>query len=157
MGLGSNLGNREEYLYNALRLMHYSRAINVVNTSAIYETEPVGVENHADYLNITAEIFTTLNPQQLLDTLQGIEDELGRDRQGELAPRTIDIDILLFGDNVVNSDALIIPHPRMTERKFVLRTLMDIDQQLRHPKTGRTIEEHFDGCSDVSEYRLFRD
>lgn len=156
IGLGSNLGNREEHIYNALRLMHYLPTINVVGTSPIYETEPIGVEDHPDYLNMTAEIVTTLQPEELLHALQSFEAELGRHSQGMLEPRTIDLDILIFGDQVVDTESLAIPHPRLTERKYVLRTLLDIDANLRHPSTGLTIQHHFDDCKDSAGYSLFR-
>ena len=153
--MGSNLGDREQNLYGALRLMHYYPDINVVGTSGIYETEPVGVEGHPDYLNMAAEILTTRNPMELLEALQSIEDKLGHER-GALKPRVIDLDILLFGDQIVDTDSLVIPHPRMTERKFVLQTLLDIDQNLRDPRTGDTIQQYFDMCSTESQYRLLR-
>jgi len=154
--MGSNLGDREQNLYGALRLMHYYSDINVVGTSGIYETEPVGVEGHPDYLNMTAEILTTRSPVELLETLQSIEDQLGHER-GALEPRVIDLDILLFGDQVVDTDTLVIPHPRMTDRKFVLQTLLDIDRNLRDPRTGVTIQRHFDMCRNHSRYRLVRE
>ncbi|KPL07622.1 hypothetical protein AMJ86_03765 [bacterium SM23_57] len=156
IGLGSNLGNREEHIYNALRLMHYLPTINVVGTSPIYETEPIGVEGHPDYLNMTAEIITTLQPEELLHALQSLEAELGRYSHGNLEPRTIDLDILIFGDQVVDADFLTIPHPRITERRYVLRTLLDIDANLHHPGTGLTIRHHFDTCKDTTRYTVFR-
>jgi 2-amino-4-hydroxy-6-hydroxymethyldihydropteridine diphosphokinase len=156
IGLGSNLGNREENIYNALRLMHYYPTINVIETSAIYETEPVGVNGHPDYLNMAVEILTSQNPEQLLKVLQSIEDNLGRRGRGEMTPRTIDLDILLFGNKIVKTESLIIPHPRLTERKFVLQMLLDIDPTLRHPTTGMLIKKHFDKCKDTTRCTLFR-
>jgi 2-amino-4-hydroxy-6-hydroxymethyldihydropteridine diphosphokinase len=157
IGLGSNLGNREENLYNGLRLMHYFPDINVVGTSAIYETEPVGVIGHPDYLNMTAEILTTRDPFQLLEALQSVEDELGRSDRGQLKPRVLDLDILLFGDQVIDTESLVIPHPRLTERKYALQTLLDIDKNIVNPRTGLTIQHHFDQCENRSKHQLFRE
>jgi 2-amino-4-hydroxy-6-hydroxymethyldihydropteridine diphosphokinase len=136
--------------------MHESPFINVVQTSELYETEPVGVEGHPNYLNIAVEIATTLEPLQLLEILQTIEDKLGRTERGTLKPRTIDLDILLFGEQIIQAEALVIPHPRMTERKFVLRTLMDIDPNLQNPATNLTIQQHFENCTDISKFTIYR-
>jgi 2-amino-4-hydroxy-6-hydroxymethyldihydropteridine diphosphokinase len=156
IGMGSNLGDRKQHIYNALQLMHASPFINVVQTSELYETEPVGVEGHPDYLNLTVEVATTLNPQDLLETLHAVEDKLGRTDRGALKPRTIDLEILLYGERIVNTESLVIPHPRMTERKFVLRTMLDIDRNLRHPMTGLTIQRLFDSCTDTSRCQLYK-
>jgi 2-amino-4-hydroxy-6-hydroxymethyldihydropteridine diphosphokinase len=136
--------------------MHESPFINVVQTSELYETEPVGVEGHPNYLNIAVEIATTLEPLQLLEILQTIEDKLGRTERGTLKPRTIDLDILLFGEQIIQAEALVIPHPKMTERKFVLRTLMDIDPNLQNPATNLTIQQHFENCTDISKFTIYR-
>ena len=157
IGLGSNLGNREENLYIGLRMIHYFADINVVGTSAIYETEPVGVAGHPDYLNMTTEILTTRDPFQLLEALQSVEDDLGRSDRGDLKPRIIDLDILLFGDQVVDTESLVIPHPRLIERKYILQTLLDIDKALVNPKTGLAIQQHFDRCDNKSKFKLFRE
>jgi len=156
IGVGSNLGDRKQNIYNALQLMHESPFINVVQTSELYETEPVGVKGHPDYLNLTLEIATTLEPLQLLETLQTIENKLGRTERGALKSRIIDLDILLFGEQIINTDSLVIPHPRITERKFVLRALLDIDPNLRHPATGLAIQQHFDDCKDTSKCEQYR-
>jgi 2-amino-4-hydroxy-6-hydroxymethyldihydropteridine diphosphokinase len=156
IGIGSNLGDREQNLYNALRLMHRSPKINLAGTSPIYETEPVGINDHPDYLNMTAEITTTLEPLELLNALQDIEDELGRKGRGTMSPRIIDLDILLYGDQVFSHESLVIPHPRLTDRKFALQTLMDLDPDLGHPATGLTIQRHFEECSDTSRVELYR-
>jgi 2-amino-4-hydroxy-6-hydroxymethyldihydropteridine diphosphokinase len=157
IGMGSNLGNREENLYSGLRLMHYFADINVVGTSAIYETEPVEVIGHPDYLNMAAEILTTRDPFHLLEALQSVEDELGRSDRGEVKPRVIDLDILLFGDQVVDTESLVIPHPRLTKRKYALQALLDIDRNLVNPKTGLTIQQHFDRCENKSKFKLYRE
>ena len=156
IGVGSNLRDRKQNIYSALQLMHESPFINVVQTSELYETEPVGVESHPNYLNIAVEIATTLEPLQLLEILQTIEDKLGRAERGALKPRTIDLDILLFGEQVIDTDSLVIPHPRMTERKFVLRTLLDIDPNLQHPVTKLTVHQHYENCTDTSQFTVYR-
>lgn len=155
VGIGSNRGDRKAKIYYALQLMHASPSVNLINTSDLYETEPVGVSGHSDYLNLTAEIRTTLNPNQLLELLQSIEDRLGRENRGELTPRTIDLDILLYGNQIMESETLTVPHPRLTERKFVLLTLVELNPDLTHPITGKTIAEHLEECLDNSRCEKF--
>ncbi len=157
VGIGSNQGDRKTNIYNALQLMHTSPSVNLTNTSELYETEPVGVSGHPDYLNLTAEISTTLNPDQLLELLQDIENKLGRENRGDLTPRPIDLDILLFGIRILESEALTIPHPRLIDRKFVLQTLTDLNPNLSHPVTKKTIAQHLEECQDNSRCVKFSD
>jgi 2-amino-4-hydroxy-6-hydroxymethyldihydropteridine diphosphokinase len=139
IGLGSNLGEREQNLRAALeRLSELGR----LRSSAVRETDPVGVTDQPKFLNAVAELHTQLPARELLDRLLGIERDLGRDRSVETrwGPRTIDLDLLLFGDEVIDEPGLTVPHPRLAERGFVLEPLYEIDPELVLPD-GRRIED----------------
>ena len=125
-------------------MMRACRGIEVKAVSTMIETKPVGVSGEqGNYLNMVAEIVTTLLPEELLDCLQEIESALGRDRETEgfRGPRTCDLDILLMGELVVASPRLTIPHPRMHQRAFVLRPLAEIAPLARHPLLRKTVAE----------------
>jgi 2-amino-4-hydroxy-6-hydroxymethyldihydropteridine diphosphokinase len=139
LGLGSNLGDREAMLQQALHALE-SPQLHILRVSPLYETEPVDVAGHW-FLNQVAEADTDLFPVQLLHRTAKVEAELGRRRAGPKGPRTIDIDILLFGNAVVATPALEVPHPRFRERRFVLAPLADLAPELRDPVTGKTIRE----------------
>lgn len=130
IGLGSNLGNRERYLQVALEQMSEHPAIMVRNVSSIYETAPVGVTEQPAFLNMVAEINTTLSPIELLDYTQFIEEHCGRTREIKWGPRTLDLDILLYNHENMKSERLEIPHPRMKERGFVLIPLFEVNARL---------------------------
>lgn len=143
LGLGSNLGDREGYLRRSLERLASEDGIEVVRVSRFIETEPVGGPPQGPFLNAAAELRTTLEPRALLETLQRVEAELGRVRRGRDEPRTIDLDLLLYDDRIVLEPDLVIPHPRMLERTFVLDVLVEIAPGRRHPATGRTVLEHW--------------
>jgi 2-amino-4-hydroxy-6-hydroxymethyldihydropteridine diphosphokinase len=139
LSLGSNVGNREEHLGDAIRcLVSEGR---VVSVSSFYETEPVEFTEQAWFVNCAVALETTKTPEQLMTSLLGIEQEMGRRRTEKKGPRTIDIDILLFGDTIVDSPALTIPHPAVHERRFVLEPLVEIAPEVRHPGLNRTVRE----------------
>ena len=140
LSLGSNLGDRKSNLLRALQLL-VSSEITVSRVSAVYETEPRDVAAQPWFLNIVAECATPLFPVQLLARLQKIEKELGRKRIMEKGPRTIDIDILLYGNFILNTPNLQIPHPRLAERRFVLDPLAELAPGLRHPVSRRSMRE----------------
>lgn len=127
LGIGTNIGNREENLNNALISLNLLPTTRVTAVSKVYETSPVGFADQDDFLNIAVEIETELTAQNILGACLGIEAGLGRVRNIKNGPRVIDIDLLLFEDEKYNTPSLILPHPRMFEREFVLRPLLDIE------------------------------
>lgn len=139
--LGSNLGNREKYIDDALILLK-ERVGVVLQTSSIYETEAWGKTDQPGFLNIAAKVGTTLSPLQLLDAVLKIEADLGRLRHEKWGSRLIDIDIILYEDEIVAlKDRLEIPHPEMQHRKFVLLPLSEIAADVIHPVFGQNIAE----------------
>jgi GTP cyclohydrolase-4 len=139
LGLGSNLGDRKQNLVQALELL--SKQMVIEQVSFIYETEPVGYEEQPLFLNAVCRISTELKPRQILRLAKKIEAKLGRMPGFPNAPRTIDIDILFYGEEVLSSKELIIPHPRLAERAFVLVPLAEIAPDLVHPSSGKTIKK----------------
>jgi 2-amino-4-hydroxy-6-hydroxymethyldihydropteridine diphosphokinase len=121
--------------------------LHVVRVSPVYETEPQEFKNQPWFLNLVAEIQTSLFPMQLLTRLRKIERKLGRKRTVEKGPRSIDIDILLYGESVIDSQDLVVPHPRMHERRFVLQPLADLAPDLRHPVLRRSVKELLAGVT----------
>jgi 2-amino-4-hydroxy-6-hydroxymethyldihydropteridine diphosphokinase len=140
LSLGSNLGNREKALTLAIDLLR-SPAVTLLRASSVYETEPMDVPDQPWFLNVVLEGETSLFPKQLLAHTARVERELGRRRSVPKGPRTIDIDILLYGRVVVDTPDLVIPHPRLAERRFVLEPLSELAPELRHPVTQRTVSE----------------
>ena len=140
LSLGSNIGDRERHLKAAIELLP-AAGVEVLRVSPVYETEPVDYTAQAWFFNLVVEAETVLFPMQLLSRTARIERELGRIRSVAKGPRTIDIDILLYGRAVVKTARLEIPHPRMVERRFVLAPLNDLAPNLRHPVTNRTVRE----------------
>ncbi len=129
LGLGSNMGDREGYLRGALAALP-----DLVAVSPVYETEPVGGPPGQDrYLNLVAELETGLTPRELLQVAHRLEDEAGRVRTVRHGPRTLDVDVLLVGDLVVDEPDLVVPHPRMWERRFVVEPLADLAPDLVSP------------------------
>ena len=145
LGLGSNVGDRERNLAAALAQLA-GPALRVVRVSSTYETEPVDYTDQRWFLNLVVEAETELFPMQLLARIVKIERALGRVRTVPKGPRTLDIDILLYGRAVVRSARLEIPHPRMGERRFVLAPLAELAPGLRHPLTRKTIREMLDAA-----------
>jgi 2-amino-4-hydroxy-6-hydroxymethyldihydropteridine diphosphokinase len=139
LSLGSNLGDRQANLADAIERLR--RIGDVVAVSSFYETEPVELAAQPWFLNCAVALETEKMPKQLLGAVLDIEKELGRRREQKKGPRTIDIDILLFGNSTVNTQDLKIPHPAMQERRFVLEPLAEIAPEQRHPVFKRTIRE----------------
>ena len=144
LSLGSNLGDRESNLRAALDRLPPD--VRVLRVSALYETAPVEFTAQPWFLNQVIEAETALTPTQLLAWTAGIEHDLGRTRDIPKGPRTLDIDILLYENDVVHTPTLEIPHPRIAERRFVLAPLADLDPDLRHPVTGLTVRQMLDAA-----------
>lgn len=137
VGLGSNLGDRAGNLLLAVRGLAEA-GLTIHRLSAVYETEPVGVEHHEPYLNMVAEVgLEGVTPSQMMARMLRIEHLLGRREKSVLKPRTADLDLLLFGDAVIESDLLTVPHPRMHLRRFVLVPLAEIAPHAVHPRLGK--------------------
>ncbi len=131
LGLGSNLGDRRQYLAEAVRRLHAGPGLQVMAVSAVYESSPVGMAAQPDFLNLVVQVATSHPPHELLDQCLCIEAALGRERRERWGPRTIDIDVLLYGDVSIADENLTVPHPRMAERSFVLTPLAEIAPGLR--------------------------
>lgn len=139
LSLGSNLGDRAGNLRTAIE--HLGKLGTVVAVSSFYETEPVEVTDQPWFLNCAVALATEKMPRELLGGILDIEREMGRRRIQKKGPRNIDLDILLFGDSVIESEGLTIPHPAMLERRFVLEPLAEIAPDVRHPVINKTIRE----------------
>jgi 2-amino-4-hydroxy-6-hydroxymethyldihydropteridine diphosphokinase len=139
IALGANLGDRRANLAEALRRMEPD--INVEAVSALYESPPQPPAPPPAYLNAACRVTTQLEPRELLAYLKRIEREMGRQTTERWAPRPIDLDIALYDDRIIDEGDLVIPHPRIAERAFVLRPLLDLDPNLTHPVTGERIAE----------------
>ncbi len=140
VALGSNLGDREGYLHSAVGAL--APSIHHLRVSTFHDTAPVGVGPQPVFLNAAAVGETSLSARALLDTLLGVERDLGRERPFPGAARTLDLDLILYGDAVIDDGpSLIVPHPRFRERRFVLEPLSEIAPDWRDPVTGRTVEE----------------
>ena len=142
VGLGSNLGEREATLWKALEGLGATERIEVVAVSSFRETDPVGVVDQPRFVNAAAALETSLPPRELLERLLDVERSLGRDRAVEerWGPRTVDLDLLLYGGESIDEPGLEVPHPRLTERAFVLEPLLELDPNLRLPD-GRPLRD----------------
>jgi 2-amino-4-hydroxy-6-hydroxymethyldihydropteridine diphosphokinase len=137
VGLGANLGDRERTLREAVDALAAEGGIEVVAVSTLRETEPVGVGEQPRFLNGAVELETSLTARELLDRLLGVEQRFGRVRiPGEHGPRTLDLDLLLYGDEVIDEPELHVPHPRLHERRFVLEPLAELAPGLLVPGRG---------------------
>lgn len=145
--IGGNLGDREENLLKAIALIN-EQCGPLIRASSVYETEAWGKTDQPSFLNQALEISTALNARQLMRKILKIEKEMGRIRQEKLGPRIIDIDILLFGNEIHDLRFLKIPHPEMQNRRFVLVPLAEINSSLLHPVLKKTIAELLEECPD---------
>lgn len=131
IAIGSNLGDRNNYIDKALIRLGGSVSISIESISSLIETNPCGGPSQGKYLNGVVKIKTSMSPQRLLKFLQNIERELGRKRDIKNGSRTMDLDILLYGDEIINESNLQIPHPKMCEREFVIKPLLEIEPKIK--------------------------
>ena len=139
LSLGSNIGDKQEHIRKALTLL--ANVCKVRRTSHLYLTEPVGYTEQDWFLNCVVEVETDIDPKKLLSSIKSIERKLGRKKTVKNGPRIIDIDILFYGDCVLNTKNLVIPHPLLQERLFVLQPMMDLNPGFVHPVLKKTIQE----------------
>lgn len=156
LSLGSNLGDRAKNLRDAIAALRKAR-INITRISSKYETEPVDYLEQPWFVNIAVEAETELAPAALLQTLRQTETQLGSKKLVAKGPRLIDMDILLYGDEVIDTAELQVPHPRMHLRRFVLEPLAEIAPNVRHSGSGLTVREILDQTPDKSAVRKFID
>lgn len=157
VGLGSNLGDRRDYLDRATDAIDDLEQTRVVEVSSLYNTAPKIVEDQPDFLNACAKIETGLRPRKLLDALLAIEQRLGRVRTPDRDARTIDLDILIWEDRVVDEEGLTIPHPELGNRAFVLIPLCEIAADVRDPATGMTVDQLSRRCKDDGRVERLED
>lgn len=148
LGMGSNLGDKREYLRTGLAMLA-QKAGTIESVSAIYESEPWGVKGQESYYNLAVMLKTERLPLELLDVVQKIEDECGRKRQERWGSRTLDIDLLLYENYIFTMPDLVVPHPRLTERNFVLWPLAEIAPDLVHPQKRLKVVELKESCPDT--------
>lgn len=148
IALGSNIGDRFAYLLQAVKALHDHECISVLATSSVYETDPVGYVDQDCFLNMVIKVATSLSPFALLAVTMDIEKQFGRKREVRCVPRTLDLDILLYNHENIETEQLIIPHPRMFERAFVLIPLFEIDESLIIPSVQRPLRSYVEQLSD---------
>ncbi len=153
LGLGTNLGDREENLRKAIAMIGESIG-TVVLCSSVYQTEPWGFQSENEFLNAVIKVKTSLKPSGLLGRILMIEAQLGRLREGKgYSSRIIDIDILLYGNEIIKKKGLQIPHPLIQDRRFTLVPLCDIAPEMVHPVLRKTFAELLEDCKDESEVK----
>ena len=151
LSIGTNIEPRREHLKQAIEKLSSYDSVKLVNKSAIYETAPVGYLDQAHFLNMVLQIETTLTAIELLDVCQAVENDLGRKREIRFGPRTIDLDILLYDNQNITTERLIVPHPRMHERAFVLVPLNELASKLTIPGLNKTVAQVLKGITDQDD------
>ena len=157
IGIGSNIGDKTANCKKAIELLKENPQIKVTKISDFYETEPVGYKKQEWFVNCAVEIETDLNPQELLLLCHMIESELGRERKIKYGPRTIDLDILLYNNDIIDTIGLKIPHPEMHKRRFVLEPLSDIAPDAVHPVLKKAIVELLNNLSEEDAIKRIRE
>lgn len=147
VGLGSNLGDRSHNIRRALRLLDRPEA-QITQVSSLYETEPVGPRPQPDYVNAVCRVQTARSAEWIMAACLDVETQMGRVRNERWGARIIDLDLLFDGDRVVRSPGLILPHPRIVQRRFVLEPLCELAPDFRHPISGKTVRELLEQCQD---------
>lgn len=158
IGVGSNIGDRIGYVQQAHCLLNDTEGISVLESSSLYETEPVGYKDQKWFINAVLKTETSLSPEELLNQCFRIENQLGRVRYSDLpknGPRTIDLDILFYDNKVINTEIIKIPHPRMHQRACVLVPLLELDEEFFHPVFNKTISELHENLDEPEEVYLY--
>jgi 2-amino-4-hydroxy-6-hydroxymethyldihydropteridine diphosphokinase len=148
LGIGSNVGDRIQFLVEAVRKLRAIPATRILKVSSVYETEPVGVKNQNDFLNAVVLVQTSIDVADFHSRIKLIEKEIGRVERDRWGPREIDIDILLFEDRVINETAITIPHAEMVNRRFVLQPMAEIAPETVHPLVHKTVKDLLAKCKD---------
>lgn len=141
LGIGSNLGDPLEFCRQAIRRLSEVRGLSILRVSSFYLTSPYGLEDQNDFVNCAVSGLCWIKPRDLLSEITRIETLMGRKREVKWGPRTIDIDILLFGEEVIKEEGLIIPHPELHKRRFALIPLLEIDRYIIHPVFKRNLKD----------------
>lgn len=156
LALGSNLGDRLDHLKQAILLLEGEPEIEVVNSSSIYETDPVGYEDQGPFLNMVLQVATGLLPEELLELCLKIENLLGRKREIFWGPRTLDLDILLYNQENIETEDLKVPHPRMHQRAFVMIPLLEINKNIHVPKIEKPMTLWVENLPDKEGVRIWK-
>jgi 2-amino-4-hydroxy-6-hydroxymethyldihydropteridine diphosphokinase len=156
IGLGTNIGDRYQYLVQAIDLLAETPLIKLINISSVYETDPVGYEDQDLFLNMVIEVKTDLSAEQLLANCMRIEQNLGRKREIRWGPRTIDLDILLYNQENIETEKLVVPHPRMLERAFVIVPLLEICPDIKIPGFDKSYSLQRDQYPNTEGVRIWK-
>ena len=156
IGLGSNLNDRMANLNKAIELIEQDSRISALKRSSVYQTEPVGIKDQPLFLNMVLEVETEFSPFDLLHFLQEIERKMGRKKGKRWGPRNIDLDLLLYDEQIINNAELTLPHAQMHLRKFVLTPLAEIAKDKIHPLNKKTISELLKNMKEDTRVELFR-
>jgi 2-amino-4-hydroxy-6-hydroxymethyldihydropteridine diphosphokinase len=152
LALGSNLGDRRAYMESATRSLS-RQGVRIVRSASVYLTEPHEISDQPWFLNTVVEVNTMLGPEQLLTVCLAVEEEHSRKRTGTKESRTLDIDIIFYGDHVLENPHLMIPHPKFRNRRFVLEPLAEIAPDFIDPVSGKTVRQLFEAVADTAEVR----
>ncbi|MFJ7978554.1 2-amino-4-hydroxy-6-hydroxymethyldihydropteridine diphosphokinase [Peribacillus sp. JNUCC 23] len=156
LSIGSNVGDRSEYIKEAIRLLHEEKEVKVLQTSSLYETAPIGYIDQPQFLNAVILVNTGLSAVELLNVCQEIERKLGRKREIRWGPRTLDLDILLYNHENIETERLSVPHPRMVGRAFVLVPLLEINPTIMLPTTDTPLNDILEKLEDKEGVQLWK-
>ena len=157
IGIGSNLGNALKNCQHAVESLSLTAGVEITRVSPFYKTEPVGIENQNMFINAVVEIRTVLSARNLFQALQSIEKDMGRDREVKGGPRIIDLDLLFYGQEVIQDADLIVPHPEIQRRRFVLEPICEIASYLIHPDFGVSMRGLKDRLSDNKMVEMIKE
>lgn len=156
IGLGSNLGKRFKNLEKGIKILESLDWLKVMKKSSVYLTEPVGYEDQSWFLNMVIKAETNLLPSELLDKLLEIEKKMGREKSGKNGPRKIDLDLLFYDDQIINTKKLTLPHPQLHKRRFVLVPLLEVSRNKIHPLKKKRIFTLLKELKDEKKIKLFK-